>query len=78
MYLIKGINYSLEIHQFPNMLNFNENICLKPRQGLETFEVKVELSFQEIVGFFYNVSMLTHFIVRSLHACPKSWQMYMV
>lgn len=60
----------MKIHQLQNMLNFNENICLKPRQVLETFEVKIELSFQEIAGFFYNVSMLTHFIVRSLHILP--------
>lgn len=45
VYLIKGTKYSLEIHQFPNMLNFNENICLKTRQVLKTFEVKIELTF---------------------------------
>lgn len=52
MYLIKGTKYSLEIHHFPNMLNFNGNICLKTRQVLETFEVKIELIYQEILGFF--------------------------
>lgn len=52
MYLIKGTKYSLEIHQFSNVLNFNENIHLKTRQVLKTFEVKIELNFQETLGIF--------------------------
>lgn len=54
----------MEIQVFLNMLNFNENICLKTRQVLETFAVRIELNFQEVSDFF---RMLAHFIVRSLY-----------
>lgn len=41
-YLIKGTKYSLEIDEFPNVLSVSENICLKLRPVLKTFEVKTE------------------------------------
>lgn len=78
MYLIKGTKYSLEIHQFPDVLNFIGNICLKTRQVLETFEVKIELIFQEILGFFRMTAclpiMLLEVFVSSLCAPnPGRW-----
>lgn len=37
--------------QLSNMLNFNENMHLKTMQVQKTFEVKMELSFPEMLDF---------------------------
>lgn len=67
VYLSKGTKYSLEMHQLSNMLNFNENICLKTRQVQKTFEVKMELSFQEVLGIFRMAACLPTTILKVLH-----------
>lgn len=53
--------------QLSNMLNFNENKHLKTMQVQKTFEVKMELSFQEMLGIFRMAACLPITVLEVLH-----------